>query len=146
MRAEERGCGAWMEEQCTPYINIVPITRSPGGYRSWRTTMATTTGLPTAVAAVNLGRCTNSAELPGLRSQGFPLRTRAMKKRRTRPHETPDTSCNNLRLPRRIRSSRALRYLSASVPMLRRSCSFRGFCWRTVKFTVFRISRYCTIF
>lgn len=46
-RGEPRG--AWMEEQCTPYINIVPITRSPGSYRSWTT--PTTTGLPTAVAA-----------------------------------------------------------------------------------------------
>ena len=40
--------GVWMEEQCTPYINIVPITRSPGGYRSWKT--------PT-----NFGRRTNHA-------------------------------------------------------------------------------------
>jgi len=64
MHMEEHGYGAWMEEQCTPYINIVPITRSPGSYRSWTTTTTTTmTGLPTAVA-VNLGRRTNS-ELPG---------------------------------------------------------------------------------
>lgn len=37
---------------------------------------------------------------------------------KARPHETPDTSRNNLlrlRLPGRIRPSRALRYLSASV-------------------------------
>lgn len=41
-----------------------------------------------------------------------------MKKRRMRPNETPDTSRNNLRrLPRRIRSSRAIYYLSSSVPM-----------------------------
>lgn len=33
-RREQREHRAWMEEQCTPYINIVPITRSPGGYRS----------------------------------------------------------------------------------------------------------------
>ena len=36
-RREQREHRAWMEEQCTPYINIVPITRSPGGYRSSKT-------------------------------------------------------------------------------------------------------------
>ena len=47
-REREREHTVWMEEQCTPYINIVPITRSPGGYRSWKT--------PT-----NFGRRTNHA-------------------------------------------------------------------------------------
>ena len=63
MRAKERERGAWMEKQCTPYINIVPITRSPGGYRSWRTTTATTTELPWP--PLTWVRRTNSAELPG---------------------------------------------------------------------------------
>lgn len=76
----ERGYGAWM--QCTPYINIVPITRSPGGYRSWRTTTAT------------------SHELRRYRDpfSGYPAEGlgRWRSTRTRRPHETPDMSRNNL--------------------------------------------------
>lgn len=72
-----------MEEQCTPYINIVPITRSPGGYRSWKT--------PT-----NFGRRTNRlsrlSSLPSLLS-GILLRPpKANEKARTRSNVSPSVS------------------------------------------------------
>lgn len=72
-----------MEEQCTPYINIVPITRSPGGYRSWKT--------PT-----NFGRRTNRlsrlSSLPSLLS-GILLRPpKANEKARTLSNVSPPVS------------------------------------------------------
>jgi hypothetical protein len=80
-----------MGEQCTPYINIVPITRSPGGYRSAANNDAAKLGL------------TEESESPaGPRLSGIPAADRAdMKKQRARPHGTPDGSRDNLRRSRR---------------------------------------------
>lgn len=83
MERAKRAHRAWMEEQCTPYINIVPITRSPGGYRSWKT--------PT-----NFGRRTNRlsrlSSLPSLLS-GILLRPpKANEKARTRSNVSPSVS------------------------------------------------------
>lgn len=83
MERAKRAHRAWMEEQCTPYINIVPITRSPGGYRSWKT--------PT-----NFGRRTNRlsrlSSLPSLLS-GILLRPpKANEKARTLSNVSPPVS------------------------------------------------------
>lgn len=81
---------------CTPYINIVPITRSSGGYRSWRT--------PTTELS-NFGSLSGESRE---QHQQPPERTRtffflgsccgipANEKAGTRPAKTFDTSCYNL--------------------------------------------------
>lgn len=83
-----------MEEQCTRHISTsVPITRSPGGYRSLDDDVDDRRLVCRRRRRRRYLRSPyETSELPeGFAFKRSPLWTRAMKKRQTRPHETPET-------------------------------------------------------